>query len=256
MLHSELPQNSTTAESKESWKNECIKFADFLQKRFSTKITYEVLEDAIKSMNYERSLRMELAELMARNAPPLSGRELLGYNSIVSPLPWATERYKIALKKYNAATECSGITGKKRVLLTGVPLVHGAERIIDLIENNGGLVIAQENCTGMKPLTPLIEENSTDPIQAIAEKYITLPCSVMTPNTGREEFLTQIIKKYSPDCMIDLSWQGCHTYDIESNIIKNIASSFELPMLKIQTDYSASDSQALITRIQALFEIC
>lgn len=252
----ELPQNSATAESKESWRNECIKFADFLQKRFNTKITNEALEDAIKSMNYERNLRMKLAELMAKNAPPLSGRELLGYNSIVSPLPWAIERYEIALKKYNATTECSGIRGKKRVLLTGVPLVHGAERVIDLIEDNGGLVIAQENCTGMKPLTPLISENSTDPVQAIVEKYITLPCSVMTPNTGREEFLTQIIKKYSPDCMIDLSWQGCHTYDIESNIIKNIASSFELPMLKIQTDYSASDSQALITRIQALFEIC
>ncbi len=252
----ELPQNSSTTEAKEFWKNECIKFRDFLQKRFNTRITDEALESAIKNMNYERSLRMKLAELMTRSAPPISGRELLGYNSIISPLPWAIERYEIALNKYRVATECSGIKDRKRVLITGVPLVHGAERVIDLIEDSGGLVIAQENCTGIKPLTQLVDENSTNPIKAIAEKYISLQCSVMTPNTGRKELLTKLIKEYSPDCIIDLSWQGCHTYDIESNIVKSIAISFSIPILKIQTDYSTSDSQALITRIQALFEIC
>ena len=32
--------------------------------------------------------------------------------------------------------------------MTGVPMVHGAERVLDIVEQSGGLVVAMENCTG------------------------------------------------------------------------------------------------------------
>ena len=39
-----------------------------------------------------------------------------------------------------------------RVLMTGVPLVHGAERVMEIVEENGGVVVCSENCTGLKPI--------------------------------------------------------------------------------------------------------
>ena len=72
-----------------------------------------------------------------------------------------------------------------RVLLTGVPMVHGAERVLDIIENSGGLVVCMENCTGLKPILEDVDAAAADPLRALAEKYFHLPCSVMTPNDRR-----------------------------------------------------------------------
>ncbi len=251
-----LPQTATTPEAKANWEKECRKFAAFLEQRFNTEITTDKLNAAIRELNSERKLRYDLAEHMQHENPELTGRDILGFNSIISPLPWASERYTKALEKLETPDKCNNLQRRKRVLLTGVPVVHGAERVLELIENAGGLIVAQENCTGIKPLYQPVAEDTTDPIHAIAEKYLALPCSVMAENHGRVELLRQLAAAYRPECIIDLSWQGCHTYDLESLTIKDLADELSLPLLKIQSDYSGADTSALTTRLQALFELC
>ena len=70
------------------------------------------------------------------------------------------------------------------MLLTGVPIVHGAERVLELIEDAGAVVVAMENCTGLKPILDDVDLDEPDTLRAIARKYYHLPCSVMTPNTA------------------------------------------------------------------------
>ena len=115
--------------------------------------------------------------------------------------------------------------------MTGVPMVHGAERVLDIVENCGGLVVAMENCTGVKPLVDDIDENAADPLRAIAEKYFSLPCSVMTPNDRRIDLLRRLAADYRPECVIDLIWQACLTYDVESHRIKRfVEEELKLPV--------------------------
>ncbi len=251
-----LPQTASTPEAGTSWEKECRKFAAYLEKRFKTEITVDKLNTAIRELNIERRLRYELAGHMQQAKPELTGREILGFNSIISPLPWAKERYIQILDQLKSPAACCNSSTNKRVLLTGVPVVHGAERILELIEDTGGLVVAQENCTGIKPLYQPVSEDTADPIHAIAEKYLQLPCSVMSDNHDRIALLRQLAASYRPDCIIDLSWQGCHTYDLESLLVKDFAAELSLPLLKIQSDYSGADTSALTTRLQALFELC
>jgi benzoyl-CoA reductase/2-hydroxyglutaryl-CoA dehydratase subunit BcrC/BadD/HgdB len=126
---------------------------------------------------------------------------------------------------------------------------------MDIIENNGGLVVCQENCTGLKPLMDDVDENAADPIRALAEKYLHIPCSVMTDNHRRRELLRQLNNTFHPQCVIELIWQACLTYDVESYQIKKfIEEDLGLPYLRIETDYSPSDSERIALRIQALFE--
>jgi benzoyl-CoA reductase/2-hydroxyglutaryl-CoA dehydratase subunit BcrC/BadD/HgdB len=142
-----------------------------------------------------------------------------------------------------------------RVLMTGVPMVHGAERVLDIIENCGGTVVAMENCTGLKPLLDDVDENAADPLRAVAEKYFHLPCSVMTPNDRRLEVLGKMAADYRPECIIELIWQACLTYDVESHRIKRFAEEeLRVPYLRIETDYSPSDSARIAVRVEALFE--
>jgi len=139
--------------------------------------------------------------------------------------------------------------------MTGVPIVHGAERVLDIIESHGGLVVCMDNCTGLKPILEDVDEMAQDPIIALAEKYFRLPCSVMTKNDRRMEVLRELVAEYRPQCIIDLIWQACLTYDVESYLVKKLAEEeIGIPYLRIETDYSPSDSARIALRVEALFE--
>jgi benzoyl-CoA reductase/2-hydroxyglutaryl-CoA dehydratase subunit BcrC/BadD/HgdB len=134
-------------------------------------------------------------------------------------------------------------------------MVRGAERVLDLIEDAGAVVVAMENCTGLKPILDDVDLDEPDILRAIARKYYHLPCSVMSPNTRRFDTLRALAAQYRPHCVIELIWQACLTYDIESLRVRQLAGDeLHLPYLKITTDYSPSDSARISARVEALFE--
>lgn len=248
----ELPQKAEDPDALEHWVRELQKFRSFLEQRFQTEITQEALRNATATMNRERALRRELAALMKADSPPLTGRQLLDFKSSISGLCEDFRQYQRALAEYR---DRQIDDSRVRVLLTGVPTVHGAERVVQLLEDAGGLVVAAENCTGLKPIMEDVDMNAADPLHALAEKYFHLPCSVMTRNDGRLEFLRELTVQYRPQCIVDLIWQACLTYDVESHRIKRFAEQeLDLPYLRIETDYSPSDSARIMVRIEALFE--
>lgn len=248
----ELPQKPDDPDAKEHWFRELCKFRDFLQTRYNCTISDDDLREAITTMNRERSLRRQLAETMKQPQPHWSGRDLLNYKSIISGIQDDLAEYQQLLDTPPQSSAQNG--SPVRVLLTGVPTVHGAEKVIDVIENAGGLIVCMENCTGLKPIIEDVPANGSNPLKAIAEKYFHLPCSVMTGNDGRIELLKQLISEYRPDCIVDLIWQGCLTYDVEAFFVRELAESLSIPYLKIVTDYSPSDSARIALRIEALFE--
>jgi benzoyl-CoA reductase/2-hydroxyglutaryl-CoA dehydratase subunit BcrC/BadD/HgdB len=116
-------------------------------------------------------------------------------------------------------------------------------------------VVAQENCTGLKPLLEDVDADAPDPLRAIAEKYFHLPCSVMTPNAGRLASLRRLAAEYRPQCVVELVWQACLTYAVEARHVREWAEDeLGLPYLCLETDYAGGDSARLTLRLQALFE--
>jgi benzoyl-CoA reductase/2-hydroxyglutaryl-CoA dehydratase subunit BcrC/BadD/HgdB len=263
----ELPQKAEQSDALEHWVEEIRKFQQHLATRFETDITEAKLIHAIQLMNRERRLRRLLADLMMADTPPLTGRQLLDFKSNISGIEADLQQYERALQVFAQADKHTALPGPAprttqhaspiRVLMTGVPLVHGAERVLELIEGCGGVVVCMENCTGLKPIledVDLVEE--PDPIRAIARKYYHLPCSVMTPNPRRFESLRALAAKFRPECVIELVWQACLTYDVESWRVRKLAEEeLRLPYLKITTDYSPSDSARITARVEALFEM-
>ncbi len=251
----ELPQKPDDDDAFHHWHRELVKFRDHLEERFAVTVTAKGLQEAIRTMNRERRLRRELAALMAGDPPPLSGRELLDYKSSISGIPADFQQYERALARFRTAPRRCDLAGRVRVLMTGVPVVHGAERVVDLIEGAGGLVVAMENCTGLKPILEDVDEAADDPLRALAEKYFHLPCSVMTCNDRRLETLAALNVQFRPQCVVELIWQACLTYDVESHRVRRfVEESLHLPYLRIETDYSPNDSARIATRIEALFE--
>lgn len=250
----ELPQKQDSQDSFELWVSELYRLKEKLEETFNITITDEKLRDAIRLMNRERGLKRELAALMKSDNPPLCGKELLKLKAITACNPCDLKAYKDAISELNEIghrDENSGV----RVLLTGVPTAHGAEKVVNIIEDSGATIVAQENCTGLKPIMTDIDENADDLIRAIGKKYFELPCSVMTRNNRREELIKELCEEYRVEAVIDLSWHACLTYDIESvHIKKLVENELNLPFLRISTDYSPNDTASIGLRVQALIE--
>ena len=251
----ELPQKEQDPDAFAHWHAELRKFKRFLESRYGNAITEAKLDGAIRVMNRERALRRDIAALMKAERPPLTGRHILELKSSISGIDEDLGQYEKALALYSGKEGCPETANRVRVLMTGVPIVHGAERVLDLVEAHGGLVVCAENCSGVKPVLEDVDDSGSDPLRAIAQKYFHLPCSVMTGNQGRLESLRRLAGEFRAECIVELVWQGCLTYDVESVRIKRFCEQeLGLSYLRIETDYSPSDYARIAVRIEALFE--
>ncbi len=250
----ELPQKPDLAASLDQWTGELVKLTGRLEQQFGVRITDGKLREAIGVMNRERAVRRELAALMKTDCPPITGRGLLDLQSMIAGNSEELEQYDRVLAELRSRPGDPQLASRVRVLMTGVPMAHGAQRVLEIIEDSGGLVVCMENCSGLKPILEDVDASADDPIRAIAEKYYHLPCSVMTPNDRRMDVLRDLASDYRVDCIIELIWQACLTYDVESHYVRQLAGDLNLPYLRIETDYSPSDSARIAVRIQALFE--
>ena len=251
----ELPQKPEDSDAMAHWISELRKLRTKLQEHFNVEVTDEKIKKAISVMNRERKLRRQLAALMKSQSPPLTGRQLLEFKSNISGICADFKQYDEAIEFFKSQKTGNIKDSSVRVLMTGVPIVHGSERVLDIIESHGGLVVCMDNCTGLKPILEDVDETIPDPIVALAEKYFRLPCSVMTKNDRRMDVLRNLFSEYRPQCIIELIWQACLTYDVESYLVKKLAEEeLGIPYLRIETDYSPSDSARIALRVEALFE--
>lgn len=256
----QLPQNQDPQTALPFWMNEIVRFKKFIEKVTGVLITEEMLAGAICLMNSERKAYQELMDLGKLKPAPISGIELLNIKQKIGFL--ADRQARIALLQEAVRevheTRVSGgsvpTRESPRILLTGVPVGLGSDKVVRLIEEAGARVVCFENCGGYKRVFPVDEHK--EPLTAIAERYLSTPCSVMSPNSGRLDLLARLISEFSVDGVVDLTWQACHTYNIEAYTVgKFVMEQRDLPFLHLETDYSASDTEQLRVRIEAFLEM-
>ena len=152
-------------------------------------------------------------------------------------------------------TEGKNIGKKPRILVTGSPSGGAALKVIRAIEDNGGVVVCFENCTGMKPLA-MVDEENPDVYDALARKYLNIGCSCMSPNKNRLDLLDELIDDFQVDGVVDLVLQACHTYNVETALIKKLVKDKKgIPYTVVETDYSQADIEQINTRMAAFIEM-
>ena len=254
----ELP-NSQSEHALELWKGEVIRFKGYLEETFGTEITEEGLRHAVHVANEGRIALKKLYELMKLDPAPMMGSKLFDvlYGSQFKfdreKMPGEIDalREKI-MKEYE---EGEKLSKTKRILLTGCPSSGAPMKVVKAIENNGGNVVVYENCGGAKSVDKLIDENAEDIYQAIAERYLNIGCSVMTPDENRFELLGRLLEEYKIDGVVEMTLQACHTYNIEAKSIEKFVKGKGIPYIHVETDYSQQDVGQLDTRIAAFMEM-
>lgn len=255
----ELP-NSQSEDSLKLWKKEIIRFKEYLEKKFDVEITEEQIREAVKVNNEARRSLKKLYEVMRHDPAPISGYDLFKvlYGSTFKfdrkQIPGEVNALVDQIEKEYAEGKMQ--EKKPRILITGCPIGGATEKVIRAVEDNGGIVVTYENCSGAKSIDKLVDENNPDVYDAIARRYLNIGCSVMTPNPNRFELLGRLIDEYQVDGVVEMTLQACHTYNVETlSVRKFVNEEKHIPYINVETDYSQADIGQLNTRITAFIEM-
>jgi benzoyl-CoA reductase/2-hydroxyglutaryl-CoA dehydratase subunit BcrC/BadD/HgdB len=242
------------------WLKEITRLKERIEKEFSVEISEESLRDAIRLMNEERRSLKELQDVCKENPSPITGMDMLtvlhnrGFSIDKGEAIELVDRLTAELRRMAADGISPFTPATPRILLSGVPVGIGSDKVVRIIEDCGGSVVCFESCGAYKKVEPVAEEG--DPLTAIAERYLSIPCSCMSPNDGRFQLVERLAREFRADGVIDLTWQGCHTYNIESYSLKKyLREHTEAHFMQVETDYSESDTEQLKVRIEAFLEM-
>lgn len=242
------------------WKHEMEQLRIYMGEKFGVEITEERLKAAIKLKNRERKALKAFYETNTLCPPPMWGFDQLQvlYGSQfkfdkeekIADVEAVTKKL---LKDYEEGKRPVPKSAK-RILITGCPMGGVTEKVVRAIEDSGGVVVAYENCTGAKQMDRMVDEEM-EPIQALSERYLSIGCSIMTPDENRYELLQRLCEQYQVEGVVEMTLQSCHTYAIEASFIKRKVTKMGLPYIHVETDYSTSDVGQLTTRMEAFLEM-
>lgn len=256
----QLPQTQEGEFALSFWRSEVERLKTRLEQEFLVQINDDGLRSAIRLLNEERLAFRALQDLCRAKPSPISGMDLL--TAMYNRGFCIDKRQSIdMLRSLTAELEEMADKGRSpfrigtpRILLTGVPVGIGSEKVVRIVEERGGNIVCFESCGAYKKVALVDEEG--DPLTAIARKYLATPCSCMSPNRGRLELVERLVREFGVGGVIDLTWQACHTYNVESILLqRHLERTVQIPFLHIETDYSENDSEQLRVRIEAFLEM-
>ena len=258
ILH--LPQSRNRVYEREGWYEECRLLKEELESFYGITITDDDLRAAVRRRNRLRAAQLEMFALQANQPAAMSGVDLMStmfagtFSFDIEAYTQQLEQKVAALREAYDAGERPVAADTKRILITGCPVGGVINKIGRTIESNGGVVVCMDDCSGERTAAMMIDPDAPDILRAIADRYLDINCSVMTPNDGRMDNTLAMCEKYHVDGVIESVLQACHTFNVESARMQEAVEGAGIPYMKIETDYSNGDMGQIETRIAAFIE--
>jgi bzd-type benzoyl-CoA reductase N subunit len=237
------------------FKQELKRFKEELETHFQVEISETHLKDSIGLFNHMRSLLKRIYNLRKLNPPPLSGEEIC--QVVMAGMILPKEEYipllESLLKEIESRQYPVPDNSRPRLMVVGSELDNPL--YLKLIEDSGGLVVADDLCCGSRYFWDLVAENK-DPLEALATRYLTkLPCARMHPASARVQQLKELAQEFQVEGIIYQSIKFC---DLHAGIFPVIKSGFDelnIPVLKLEREYLLAGTGQTKTRIQAFIEV-
>lgn len=238
--------------------SECKCLAKELEKRFGAPVTDDAIRSAGALYNQERESILNLMEIQCQIPPAAWGRDIFHALEEHRTLPDVKERTAANRTTLQVLSSHDSPVPKyaKRILVTGCPLSGVHDKILEAIEDNGGVVVCFENCEVMKAAVRHFDTEKEDVYAALADCYQNTACAIMSPNYQRFELLARLVQDYKVDGILDITLQTCHPYTVERDkMVRFCEDSLGIPYMAVETDAGESDKGQLTTRITAFIEM-
>lgn len=227
-------------------------------------LTEENLHDAIVLINNRRKALQRVYETRKNTSViPISGTDALLMMQIAffdDPARCTEMANKLADELEQRIADGVSVfpAGTKRILITGTPMAIPNWKLHHIVETSGAAIVCEENCTGTKFFTNLVDETPTDfagMYQALADRYMKINCACFTPNEARIDEVIQLAKDYQVDGVINTNLKFCTTFKTEAPALEKALEDAGIPVLDIETDYTDNDAEQLRTRVGAFVEM-
>ena len=239
------------------WREQYALLVVRLEEDFGVRITEEKLRAAMDLTSRLRQALKKVLDLARRRPSPLRGLDLLDICFRASFMPDYEQAIRL-LEAIHAELQdapAAVAPDAPRILLTGVPTGMGSHKVVQLLEECGASVVCIDNCTCYKKVLLNMEEEG-DALDILARRYLDMHCAVMSPNPHRYSILKDLARDFAVDAVVDLTWQGCQPYEVESwSVKKFVREELGLPFLQVVTDYSGTDTEQLKVRLEAFLEM-
>jgi bcr-type benzoyl-CoA reductase subunit C len=231
-------------------------FKTDLSAALGTDITNEHISRSISVYNHIRKQLRDIYMLRSRNPAILSADDMhriikasmiMDRNEFSELLPGLKEKL-VQQSSKNKGND------KKRILLSGGICNH--PDIYGLIEESGGTVIWDDLCTGTRYVEGIIEE-SKDPVEAIAERYMTrMVCPAKYGGlTTRGEHLVNLVKTHRAAGVIFLFLKFCDPHSFDYPYLKKYLDDANIPNMLLEIEEQPPPESQLKTRFESFVEM-
>ena len=226
-----------------------------LQEHFGVEITDQRVKDAIRLHNEIRVLQKQLYELRKGDKPPITGAETLAVMVAGTAMP--REEYKGLLQELlDELAQSEGPGGyRARLMIVGGELDD--PEYIEIIEEQGGLVVTDSTCFGSRLMWRPIDEDEADPIRALARYYVAdrPSCPRMYGDQPKRiAFTRELAKEFKVDGVIGERLLFCDQWVVEHYMNTQDLKKDGIPFLTLDREYVLSGKGQLRTRVQAFLE--
>lgn len=240
----------------EMYRAELEKLKGGLETNYGISITDEGLAEAIQVYDRTRQLLRQLYELRKAAAPLISGAECLAV--VTAGMVMRKDEYNQLLEGLLVELEERGKVhqGQARIMVSGSILINPAE--IQLIENLGGVVVADDLCTGGRYFWDSVEPGAepVDYLAKLSERYLSaIPCARMFSQQRRYDYIAQVAKEYHVDGVVFSAMKYCDPWLYEYPHSAVRMEKLDLPHLRIEREYALTGQGQLQTRIGAFLEM-
>ena len=121
------------------------------------------------------------------------------------------------------------------------------------------MVVGEESCTGTRYFSSLTcwknDGALDDQLAAIADRQLETHCACFTPNDERMDDIVALAEGWEADGVVHYNLQFCHTYANEAVKVERALARKDIPLLRIETDYSDEDMGQIRNRVDAFLEM-
>ncbi|MEG2010336.1 MAG: 2-hydroxyacyl-CoA dehydratase family protein, partial [Oscillospiraceae bacterium] len=236
------------------YKSEIAELVAALEKFSGNKITDASLKAACAKTNEMRALIAEIYDLRKAANPVITGEEVLKITLAECDMP--IDEYIAALKEFLADVKTrKPVEVRARLLVIGSALDN--PEYLKVIEDKGGIVVADALCFGSKAFGPQIVVDDKDVLGSIASYYLTrntCPRSLDNRPAIHKEIL-DLCKEYDVQGVIYEKMQNCECWGGESFYLEPALKAAGIPMLQLEREEHMANAGQLAIRAEAFVEM-
>lgn len=251
LLH--LPYKTSDA-GVDWYRQEIAALMQSMEKAFHVTITDENLAKAIDVYNESRMLLRSIYELRKGDNPPITGSQSLGIVLAATSMP--RESYNELLRSYLQEMSSGGPIRDIRARLMVVGSSLDDPTLIEIIEDQGGLVVTDALCFGSRYFFEPVDKNG-DHVLALARSYLNRPkCPrMMNGHISLLEFIMDMAQNYRIDGIIFQKMKFCKFWGGESLFLEKKLKDSGIPFLSIEREQVLTNAAQIATRVGAFIEM-